>query len=111
MVQCTEGGHGGTATKKSSPMIGGGGTAKKSKGLQKPLQIPWKSPSTESNDGDGDGFSFGRMMGMMMMQNRLDNKQREWQCCKPPRYVPYIGTYVPYDGTFGMPVQGQTLDV
>jgi hypothetical protein len=32
-------------------------------------------------------------------------------CCKPPSYVPYIGTYVPYDGTFGMPDQGQMLDV
>ncbi len=20
-------------------------------------------------------------------------------CCRPPRYVPYKGTYVPYDGT------------
>jgi hypothetical protein len=26
-------------------------------------------------------------------------------------YVPYKGTYVPYDGTFGMPDQGQMLDV
>ncbi len=58
---------GGTATKKSAPKVGGGGTAKKSKGLQKPLRISRKSPSTESNDGDGDGFSFGRMMGMMMV--------------------------------------------
>jgi hypothetical protein len=57
----------------------GGGAAKKSKGLQKPLRIPRKSPSTESNDSDGDGFSFGRMMGMMMMQNHLDNKQKERQ--------------------------------
>ncbi len=32
-------------------------------------------------------------------------------CRKPPSYVPYKGTYVPYDGTFGMPDQGQTLDV
>ncbi len=32
-------------------------------------------------------------------------------CHKPPSYVPYKGTYVPYDGTFGMPDQGQTLDV
>ena len=30
---------------------------------------------------------------------------------KPPRYVPYKGTYVPHDGTFGTPEQGQTLDV
>jgi hypothetical protein len=22
-------------------------------------------------------------------------------CCKPPRYVPYKCTYVPYNGTFG----------
>jgi hypothetical protein len=34
-----------------------------------------------------------------------------WDCCKPPSYVPYKGTYVPYDGTFGVPDQGQTLDV
>ena len=34
-------------------------------------------------------------------------------CLKPSRYVPYKYTYVyvPYDGTFGMPDQGQTLDV
>ncbi len=32
-------------------------------------------------------------------------------CCKPPRYVPYKCTYVPYDGTFGMSDQGQMLDV
>ncbi len=32
-------------------------------------------------------------------------------CCKPPSFVPYKGTYVPYDGTFGAPDQGQTLDV
>ncbi len=32
-------------------------------------------------------------------------------CCKPPRYVQYKGTYLPYDGTYGAPEQGQTLDV
>jgi hypothetical protein len=32
-------------------------------------------------------------------------------CRKPPRYVPYKGTFVPYDGTYGTPDQGQTLDV
>ncbi len=32
-------------------------------------------------------------------------------CRKPPRYVPYKGTYVLYDGTYGVPDQGQTLDV
>jgi hypothetical protein len=32
-------------------------------------------------------------------------------CRKPPRYVPYKGTYVPYGGTFGTSDQGQTLDV
>jgi hypothetical protein len=32
-------------------------------------------------------------------------------CRKPPRYVLYKGTYVPYDGTYGAPDQGQTLDV
>ncbi len=32
-------------------------------------------------------------------------------CRKPPRYVPYKCTYVPYNGTFGTSDQGQTLDV
>jgi hypothetical protein len=32
-------------------------------------------------------------------------------CRKPPRYVPFKCTYVPYDGTFGTSDQGQTLDV
>jgi hypothetical protein len=32
-------------------------------------------------------------------------------CCKPPSYVPYNGTYVLYEGTFGAPDQGQMLDV
>ncbi len=32
-------------------------------------------------------------------------------CCKPPRYVPYKCTYVPYNGTFGASDQCQTLDV
>jgi hypothetical protein len=32
-------------------------------------------------------------------------------CRKPPRYVLYKCTYVPYDGTFGASDQGQTLDV
>jgi hypothetical protein len=32
-------------------------------------------------------------------------------CRKPPSYVPYKGTYVPYASTFGAPDQGQTLDV
>ncbi len=36
---------------------------------------------------------------------------RGGECCMPPSYVPYKGTYVPYNGTFGMPDQGQTLDV
>ncbi len=29
----------------------------------------------------------------------------------PPSYVPYKGAYVLYDGTFGMPDQGQTLNL
>ncbi len=33
------------------------------------------------------------------------------KCRRPPRYVPYKCTYVPYDGTFGVPDQGQMLDV
>ena len=32
-------------------------------------------------------------------------------CRRPPRYVLYKGTFVPYDGTYGTPDQGQTLDV
>jgi hypothetical protein len=32
-------------------------------------------------------------------------------CRKPLRIVPYIRTFVQYDGTFGAPDQGQTLDV
>ena len=32
-------------------------------------------------------------------------------CRKPPSYVPYKGTYEPYDGTFGALEQGQRLDV
>ncbi len=36
---------------------------------------------------------------------------RGGECRKQPRYVPYKGTYVLYDGTYGMPDQGQTLDV
>jgi hypothetical protein len=32
-------------------------------------------------------------------------------CHMPPSYVLYKGTYVLYDGTFGMPDQGQMLDV
>jgi hypothetical protein len=34
-----------------------------------------------------------------------------WYCHMPPSYVLYKGTYVPYDGTFGVPDQGQMLDV
>jgi hypothetical protein len=36
---------------------------------------------------------------------------RNRSCRKPPSYVPDKGTYVPYDGTFGMPDQVQRLDV
>ncbi len=32
-------------------------------------------------------------------------------CRKPPRYVPYKYTYVPYNGTFDTSDQGQMLDV
>ncbi len=32
-------------------------------------------------------------------------------CRKPPRYVPYKCTYVPYNGTFGVSDQGQMLDM
>ena len=65
----------------SSPVHrrGWGGATKKSKAFSQPLQIPCKSPTSESNDGDGGGFRFGKMMGMMMMQNKMDNDQRERQ--------------------------------
>ncbi len=33
------------------------------------------------------------------------------KCRRPSRYVPYKGTFVPYNGTYGVPDQGQTLDV
>jgi hypothetical protein len=56
MVQCTK--------------AGWGGTTKKSKALSKQLWIPCKSPTSESNDGDDNRFTFGRMIDMMMMQNR-----------------------------------------
>ncbi len=36
---------------------------------------------------------------------------RVGECRKPPSYVPYKDTYVPYIGTFGAPDQGQMLDV
>ncbi len=32
-------------------------------------------------------------------------------CRRPSRYVLYKGTFVPYDGTFGVSNQGQTLDM
>ena len=45
--------------KWSSALKGGGwGTAKKSKALNKPLLIPWKSATSENDDGDGSGFTF-----------------------------------------------------
>ncbi len=36
-------------------------------------------PTSESNEGDGDRFSFGRIISMIMMQQHMDNKQRERQ--------------------------------
>ena len=39
------------------------------------------------------------------------NRRWAWTCCKPPRYVPYKCTHVPYDGTFGASDQGQMLDL
>jgi hypothetical protein len=44
------------------------------------------------------------MMGNIMYLNQA-------LCRKPPRYVPYKCTYVPYEGAFGASDQGQTLDV
>ncbi len=60
--------------------VGGGGAEKKGKAFEKPLCIPQKSNSkSEDDDGDNDRFTFGRVIGMMMMQNHLDNEQRERQ--------------------------------
>ncbi len=50
-----------------------------------PLRIPRKSPSSSSDDGSGgDGFTFGNMMQMMMVQNCMDqvNRDREYQLCR-----------------------------
>ncbi len=67
----------------SAPPSAGGGTQQtKSKGLSWPLQIPRKSPVPPSDSDEGDGSNgclFGNMMSMMMMQNRMDTKQREQQ--------------------------------
>jgi hypothetical protein len=46
-----------------------------------------------------------------IMATRPAKQANQTGCCKPPSYVPYKGTYVPYDGTFGVPDQGQMLDV
>ncbi len=40
----------------------------------------------------------------------LSSTEAEY-CHRPSRYVPYKGTFVLYDGTFGGSNQGQTLDV
>ena len=75
----TSGGGG----KRAGEPTGGGGTKKKSSAFQKPLRIPRRSPSSsvasDDGEGGGDGWSFGNMMHMMMMQNRMDNEQREQQ--------------------------------
>ncbi len=49
----------------------------------------------------------------MLVQRTWDgiNRIEVNTCRKPPSNVPYKGTYVPYDGIFGAPDQGQTLDV
>ncbi len=39
------------------------------------------------------------------------NEESAWAFRRPPRCVPYKDTYVPYDGTYGTPDQGQMLDV
>ncbi len=43
--------------------------------------------------------------------SKLTQDAQHTTCRKPPRYVPYKCTYVPYDGTFGASDQGQMLDV
>ncbi len=62
--------------KRSLGASAGGGQKRKSKAFTQPLQIARKSPSNARDEGD-DGYSFGNMMYMMMMQNRMDNEQRE----------------------------------
>jgi hypothetical protein len=43
-----------------------------------PLRIPQKSLSSLSDDGSGkDGFTFGNMMQLMMVQNRMDQENRD----------------------------------
>ena len=42
------------------------------------VMVGWIELASDDVDG-GDGWSFGNMMHMMMMQNRMDNDQREQQ--------------------------------
>ena len=62
--------------RSSTPKGGWGGATKKSKAYIKPLWIPRKSPTSESNDGDGGCFSFGRMMYMMIDDDAKQNGQQ-----------------------------------
>ncbi len=45
---------------------------------------------------------------LVMVAQPMD---QSYICRRPSRYVPYKGTFVLYDGTFGASNQGQTLDV
>jgi hypothetical protein len=63
----------------SDKLNGAGEKSKKSRGFKQPLWIPWRSPTSESNEGNGEGFSLCRMMSMMMMQSCMESEQRERQ--------------------------------
>ncbi len=62
---------------------------------------------------DIDMFCSGTKVGELsqFQSARVVLKDLTVDCRRPSRYVPYKGTFVPYDGTYGAPDQGQTLDV
>ncbi len=67
----------------------------------------------EDNNGEGENegdINYQFEATVKMSAHEL-GKGNVSVCCKPPRYVPYKCTYVPYNGTFGASDQGQMLDV
>jgi hypothetical protein len=70
----------------------------------------------EDNNGNSNGSghkqqSTKRASGKMLAAATVKAAETATACRKLPSYVLYKGTYVPYNGTFGAPDQGQTLDV
>jgi hypothetical protein len=64
------------------------------------------------DDGIFLGSSDQRLRDIInKLRNLKLSIEDQGHCRKPPSYVLYKGTYVPYDGTFGAPDQGQMLDV